>query len=97
MSRIEQAVAGQVEPTVRQNTERAKLAAAVLAERGWNVMENDVVSCHKCGADLMRDARYCYQCGEPVRNFTRSTLDDLEAAIAAAVDGIANCPPGLDS
>ena len=51
--------------------------------------ENDGVSCHKCGHDLLRDARYCYQCGEPVRNFTRGTLDDLEAAIAAAVDDAA--------
>ena len=83
------AVAGPVEPIVRQHTERAKRAAAVLSERGWSVTENDGVSCHKCGAELMRDARYCYQCGEPARNFARGTLDDLEAAIAAAVDGAA--------
>jgi primosomal protein N' len=83
------AVGSPLEPTVRQHTERAKRAAAVLADRGWSVTENDGVSCHKCGHDLMRDARYCYQCGEPVRNFTRGTLDDLEAAIAAAVDGVA--------
>jgi len=69
-----------------KSTERAKRAAVVLAERGWSVAENDGVSCHKCGADLMCNARYCYQCGEPVHNFTCSTLDDLEAAIAAAVD-----------
>ncbi len=72
-----------------QHTERAKRAAAVLAELGWSVNENDGVSCHKCGHDLLRDARYCYQCGEPVRNFTRGTLEDLEAAIASAVDGAA--------
>lgn len=83
------AVGAPVEPTVMQHTERAKRAAAVLAERGWSVTENDGVSCHKCGHDLLRDARYCYQCGEPVRNCTRGTLDDLEAAIAAAVDGAA--------
>jgi hypothetical protein len=80
------ALAGQVDRHVRQHTERAKRAAAVLAERGWSVTENDGVSCHKCGAELMRDARYCYQCGEPARNFARGTLDDLEAAIEAAVD-----------
>lgn len=83
------AVAGPVEPTVRQHTERARRAAEVLAARGWSVTENDGVSCHKCGADVIRDARYCYQCGEPARNFTGCTLDDLEAAIAAAVDGAA--------
>lgn len=74
------AVAGPVEPTLGQPTERARRAAAVLAERGWSV------SCHNCGTYPPRYARYCDQCGEPVRNFGSSTLDDLEAAIAAAVD-----------
>lgn len=83
------AVAGPVEPTVRQHTERARRAAVVLADRGWSVTENDGVSCHKCGTDVLRDARYCYQCGDPVRNFTQGTLADLEAAIAAAVDSAA--------
>lgn len=53
-------------------TERAKRAAAVLGKRGWSIAEHDGTICH--------------QCGVPAHNFTSSTLDDLEAAISAAVD-----------
>lgn len=66
--------------------DRARRAAAVLAERGWSVADTDGASCHRCGADVLQDARYCCQCGEPVRNVSRGTLDDLEAAISAALE-----------
>jgi predicted amidophosphoribosyltransferase len=43
-------------------------------------------SCTRCGHLLDRKARYCSQCGEKVRpDLTQTSIDDLEAAIAAAM------------
>jgi hypothetical protein len=67
------------------NTERARRAAAVLAERGWSVTDNGGMTCPRCGADVQRNARYCCQCGEALRTLSHDTLSDLEAAIAAAM------------
>lgn len=71
-------------------SERAKKAAAVLYERGWSVGESEGKSCARCGHDTVKGGRYCYNCGEPLHpEHGDDTLRDLEAAIAAAVDGAA--------
>jgi len=74
-------------------TQRAMRAAEVLRRRGWQMDSDDSVyrldkGCVACGHLMPADSRYCPQCGTPVLDgFASSSLEDIEAAICAAVDG----------
>lgn len=68
-------------------TERAKRAVAELERRGWSLSDEYSKDCIKCGGEMPAGSRYCAQCGEKAAlNFDATTLEDIEAAIAAAVD-----------
>lgn len=71
-------------------SERAKKAAAVLYARGWSVGDTVGKSCARCGHETVKGGRYCHRCGASLHPaHDDDTLRDLEAAIAAAVDGAA--------
>ena len=69
-------------------TKRAELAAAELARRGW-VVESDeraVLYCPRCSTEVSSSHSFCFSCGERLPDvFGQSSLDDIEAAIAAAM------------
>jgi predicted amidophosphoribosyltransferase len=73
-------------------TERAKRAAKLLISRGWqldspdgSMLDKDCPNCHQ---QIRSDSRFCSNCGSTVPwYFNNSSLEDLEAAIAFAVDG----------
>lgn len=73
-------------------TARAQRAAEVLRARGWDVDECDDYNgqsykpCLHCDERLPITARYCSNCGAktPVY-FSELSIDDLEAAIQAAL------------
>jgi uncharacterized paraquat-inducible protein A len=68
-------------------TKRAELAAAELARRGWDVGESPgLTHCHNCKCEVHARDNYCAVCGEKLPAvFGQSSLDDIEAAIVAAV------------
>jgi rRNA maturation endonuclease Nob1 len=73
-------------------TKRAELAAAELARRGWEIDGSETVEamkdCAKCGAEIDIEHKYCPHCGEKSHvlvAFAQSSLDDIEAAIVAAM------------
>lgn len=76
-------------------TERAKRAAEELKRRGWQVDEIDEdgkldKECQQCGYQIRADSRFCQNCGTRVVVGTaEGSLEDIEAAIAAAVDSAA--------
>lgn len=75
-------------------TDRAKRAAEELKRRGWQMDKSDDSEldkeCQQCGYQMRADSRFCQNCGtRVVAGVAESSLDDIEAAIAAAVDGAA--------
>ena len=75
-------------------TERAMRAAKELMRRGWQIDTGDDSTldkeCTKCGFQMRADSRFCQNCGTQVTvSASESALDDIEAAIAAAVGGAA--------
>lgn len=73
-------------------TARAQRAAEVLRARGWDVdeYENGEVQsfkpCMHCAESLPITARYCSNCGARTPgSFAECSIDDLEAAIQAAL------------
>jgi len=73
-------------------TERAKRAAEELKRRGWQIDANDESEldkeCQQCGYQMRSDSRFCQACGtRVVAGIGDGSLADIEAAIAAAVDG----------
>ena len=72
-------------------TERAKRACEELRKRGWQIDDtsDDVKlarECHVCRTQLLNESRFCHRCGSKVsETFDSSSIDDLEAAIAAAL------------
>lgn len=71
-------------------TERAKRAAQELMRRGWQIDTSDDSEldkeCTQCGYQMRADSRFCQQCGtRVVTDASESSLDDIEAAIAAAL------------
>jgi uncharacterized OB-fold protein len=73
-------------------TERAKRAANELARRGWQVDIDDAgigldKDCPQCGHSMRSTARYCENCGtRAIGEVSTTSLDDIEAAIAAALE-----------
>ncbi len=72
-------------------TERAKRAASELIRRGWQVDTSEDSEldrqCQQCGQQISADARFCQHCGTRVtHSVAQSSLDDIEAAIAAALE-----------
>ena len=70
-------------------SERAKRAAEVLKLRGWQIENSDGSQmdkqCTQCGYQMRADSRFCQNCGTRVtHSFDESSLNDIEAAIAAA-------------
>ena len=76
-------------------TERAKKAADELRRRGWQIdgPDDDTAldkECQQCGYQMRSDSRFCQSCGTQVETgVADGALADIEAAIAAAVDGAA--------
>ena len=75
-------------------TERAKRAAEELKRRGWQMDASDDreldKECQQCGYQMRADSRFCQNCGARVIvGVADGSLADIEAAIAAAVDGAA--------
>ena len=76
-------------------TERAKRAAEELLRRGWQLDTSDDSAaldkeCQQCGYQMRSDSRFCQNCGtRVVVGVADSSIADIEAAIAAAVDGAA--------
>ena len=75
-------------------TERAKRAAEELTRRGWQIDTSDDSEldreCTQCGYQMRSDSRFCQNCGTRVTSgVAEGSLADIEAAIAAAVDGAA--------
>ena len=74
-------------------TKRAELAAAELARRGWMIESSEpaVLYCPRCSTEVSSSHSFCFSCGERLPDvFGQSSLDDIEAAIAAAIaDAIA--------
>lgn len=74
-------------------TERAKRAAEELRRRGWQIDNNDDETmldkeCKQCGYQMRSDSRFCQNCGAKVAvGLADGALADIEAAIAAAVNG----------
>ena len=69
-------------------TKRAEFAAAELARRGWMIdtSEQAVLCCPRCFTKVKPSHSFCYSCGERLPDlFKQSSLDDIEAAIVAAV------------
>lgn len=68
-------------------TKRAELAAAELARRGWDVGEStELMHCPRCMGEVHARHNYCATCGEKLPGvYGQTSLDDIEAAIAAAV------------
>ena len=68
-------------------TKRAELAAAELARRGWDVGESTgLMHCPRCKSEVHARDNYCLTCGERLPGvFGQSPLDDIEAAIVAAL------------
>jgi len=69
-------------------TKRAELAAAELARRGWMIdsSEQAVLYCPRCSTEVKPAHSFCYACGERLPDvFGQSSLDDIEAAIVAAM------------
>ena len=65
-------------------SERAKRAAEELLRRGWQMD----TKCQQCGYQMRSDSRFCQNCGtRVVAGVADDSLADIEAAIAAAVDG----------
>jgi uncharacterized Zn finger protein (UPF0148 family) len=69
-------------------TTRAERAAQELARRGWEMCDELKKNCPTCGTtSLYHGARFCPQCGAKVPAiFDSSVMDDLEAALVAALD-----------
>ena len=68
-------------------TERAKKVAEELEKRGWSMRDDNTKECYVCGYELGLGIRYCPQCGtKKLATFDATTIEDLEAAIAAAMD-----------
>ena len=73
-------------------TERAKRAAEEFRRRGWQMdMDGDEQlldrPCQQCGYQMRSDSRFCQNCGIRVElSVAQSSLADIEAAIAAAMD-----------
>lgn len=72
-------------------SERAKRAAEELSRRGWQIDTSDDSeldkACHQCGYQMRSDSRFCQNCGTRIlTGIAQGSLDDLEAAIVAAVD-----------
>lgn len=68
-------------------TDRAKRAAQVLESYGWQLDDTYIQkTCATCGHYENEPGNYCRQCGHklPV-HYGGSTLDEIEAAIAAAL------------
>jgi hypothetical protein len=77
---------------MRTMTERAKRAAEELRRRGWQIDTSDDSEldkeCQQCGYQMRADSRFCQNCGtRVVAGVAEGSLADIEAAIAAAVDG----------
>jgi len=68
-------------------TKRAELAAAELARRGWDVGESTAYkTCMQCKHEADGGDNYCAVCGEKLPTvWGKSSLDDIEAAIVAAL------------
>ena len=71
-------------------TERAKRAAEELIRRGWQIDTSDDSEldkqCLQCGYQMRSDSRFCQNCGTRVEHApAESSLEDIEAAIAAAL------------
>lgn len=71
-------------------TSRAKRAAEELIRRGWQIDTSDDPEldkqCANCGYQMRYDSRFCQQCGKRVEvGIAETSLQDLEAAIAAAI------------
>ena len=67
-------------------TKRAELAAEELARRGWDLSENSDTFCTVCRRVHKHTDNYCPACGtKRGTSANSSALDDIEAAIAAAV------------
>jgi len=73
-------------------SERAKKAAEVLRQLGWQIDRPDDdgeldKECHQCGYQMRNDSRFCQNCGtKVVHGVAQSAIDDLEAAIVAALE-----------
>lgn len=68
-------------------TQRAIKAAEVLMSFGWDITSPSIVRCKKCNTEIIHDGSYCHRCGDKVQVVPMSTLQEIERAIAAAVDG----------
>lgn len=68
-------------------TERAKRAMEELKRRGWGMRDDYEKHCNVCDYLVSSSFKYCPQCGnEMPANWSAETIEDIEAAIAAAVD-----------
>lgn len=68
-------------------TKRAVRAALELSRRGWCIHEDNSKEFHVCSYNIESSMRFCPQCGAKIpHSHEDSTIIDLEAAIAAAVN-----------
>ena len=66
-------------------TDRAKRAAAVLQQFGWEIDDFGNTPCVACGYVIRVELRYCAQCGKRRESpASENAIAELEAAIAAA-------------
>ena len=69
-------------------TDRARRVADELVRRGWSIENRYGKDCPVCGDSIESWFNYCVRCGTKAPSTCKDdTLTDLEAAIAAAVDG----------
>lgn len=69
-------------------TARAQRAAEVLRSLGWDVdyAEHSRKPCPHCAENLTTNVRFCSNCGARApATFSATVIDDLEAAIQAAL------------
>lgn len=68
--------------------ERAKIAAKILHDLGWDIEDDTEKTCYTCKELLKPSMVYCHRCGSRMLpSFDASCLADLEKAIAAAHGG----------
>jgi len=79
-------------------SEHAHRAAKVLEQRGWDLNDYDEKYCPTCDKRRSPYDKYCSECGTKLANRNSWLIDDLIAAIDAAVNGgdpdISRCPQG---